>query len=277
MIKFFRKIRYDLIEKNPTSAKASAGAKTGKYFKYAIGEIILVVVGILIALQVNNWNIDRINKNRVKQYAILLIKDISNDIDMIQVSQFQAIKNFKKIDSLKSYILATPPENLSNTDLFVLTHDIMYRPYKWNRSTLNEMKNSEILQYFKNDSLKQKLIAYETFSYHLDEDFNQDMTNAQKAEGLITEILDLNNSYFHEMLALENERFNDPDLDLFETEIYQNAKKKDRSLAIDNQKELRKFTNAFILIQDSYRIRGFREMEEIKKNAKEITQLLKNE
>jgi len=46
MIKFFRKIRYDLMEKN----------KTGKYLKYAIGEIILVVIGILVALQINTWN-----------------------------------------------------------------------------------------------------------------------------------------------------------------------------------------------------------------------------
>ena len=54
MIKFFRKIRLDLIG-NQTSAKASAG-RTGKYFKYAFGEIVLVVIGILIALSVNNWN-----------------------------------------------------------------------------------------------------------------------------------------------------------------------------------------------------------------------------
>jgi hypothetical protein len=46
MIKLFRKIRYDLMAKH----------KTGKYFKYAIGEIILVVIGILIALSINNWN-----------------------------------------------------------------------------------------------------------------------------------------------------------------------------------------------------------------------------
>jgi hypothetical protein len=46
MIKFFRKIRQNLIMKN----------NTVKYFKYAIGEIILVVLGILIALQINNWN-----------------------------------------------------------------------------------------------------------------------------------------------------------------------------------------------------------------------------
>ena len=59
MIKFFRKIRYELMEKN----------KTGKYFKYAIGEIILVVIGILIALSINNWNENRIKDN--KETAIL--------------------------------------------------------------------------------------------------------------------------------------------------------------------------------------------------------------
>ena len=53
MIKFFRKIRQNLIMEN----------KTSKYFKYAIGEIILVVIGILIALQINTWNQNRIDKN----------------------------------------------------------------------------------------------------------------------------------------------------------------------------------------------------------------------
>lgn len=46
MIKFFRKIRQRMFTEN----------KFGKYLIYAIGEIILVVIGILIALQINNWN-----------------------------------------------------------------------------------------------------------------------------------------------------------------------------------------------------------------------------
>ena len=53
MIKFFRHIRKSLLMEN----------KTGKYLKYAIGEIILVVIGILIALSINNWNEER--KNRI--------------------------------------------------------------------------------------------------------------------------------------------------------------------------------------------------------------------
>ena len=54
MIKFFRKIRQNLLMEN----------KTGKYFKYAIGEIILVVIGILIAFQINNWNENRKIKHK---------------------------------------------------------------------------------------------------------------------------------------------------------------------------------------------------------------------
>ena len=53
--------------------------KTTKYFKYAIGEIVLVVIGILIALQINNWNESRKNKNSWQSYTESLIKDLEQD------------------------------------------------------------------------------------------------------------------------------------------------------------------------------------------------------
>lgn len=59
MFKFFRKIRFIHMEKG----------KTAKYFKYAIGEIILVVIGILVALQINNWNNHK--QNLKKEQEIL--------------------------------------------------------------------------------------------------------------------------------------------------------------------------------------------------------------
>ncbi|MGN7515736.1 MAG: DUF6090 family protein [Allomuricauda sp.] len=72
MIKFFRKIRQNLLSEG----------KTGKYLKYAIGEIILVVIGILIALQINNWNNDRIESkietNILKEIVVNLKKDVVN-------------------------------------------------------------------------------------------------------------------------------------------------------------------------------------------------------
>ncbi|MDT0622020.1 DUF6090 family protein [Croceitalea vernalis] len=67
MIKFFRKIRQNLLSEG----------KTGKYLKYAIGEIILVVIGILIALQINNWN-----ENKKEDKAeIALIEQLINDLE----------------------------------------------------------------------------------------------------------------------------------------------------------------------------------------------------
>ena len=59
MIKFFRQIRFSLMKQN----------KTSRYFKYAIGEIILVVIGILIALQINNWNENR--KQSIREASVL--------------------------------------------------------------------------------------------------------------------------------------------------------------------------------------------------------------
>ncbi|NNC50521.1 MAG: hypothetical protein HKO01_08320 [Flaviramulus sp.] len=67
MIKFFRKIRQNLLLEN----------KTGKYFKYAIGEIILVVIGILIALQINNWN----ESNKLKKEETLYLKRLKTDLE----------------------------------------------------------------------------------------------------------------------------------------------------------------------------------------------------
>ncbi|RIA09216.1 hypothetical protein OE09_1045 [Flavobacteriaceae bacterium MAR_2010_72] len=80
MIKFFRKIRYNLMETGKTSSPAEASAKAGKYFKYAIGEIILVVIGILIALSINNWNEKQIEKKQIRNIYARIVKDFNNSV-----------------------------------------------------------------------------------------------------------------------------------------------------------------------------------------------------
>jgi len=74
MIKFFRKIRQNLLMEN----------KTGKYFKYAIGEVLLVVIGILIALQINNWNDQRISKKEVITQLKILSNELKDDINLFE-------------------------------------------------------------------------------------------------------------------------------------------------------------------------------------------------
>ena len=76
MIKFFRNIRQSLLMEN----------KTSKYLKYAIGEIILVVIGILIALQINNWNEQRKANRLEAEYYCRLLEDTQQDLE--QVNEF---------------------------------------------------------------------------------------------------------------------------------------------------------------------------------------------
>ena len=71
MIKFFRHIRQNLIMEN----------KSGKYLKYAIGEIVLVVIGILIALSINNWNINRVDSKKEIKYLKSIKLDLLKDIE----------------------------------------------------------------------------------------------------------------------------------------------------------------------------------------------------
>ena len=71
MIKFFRQIRYNLMQTG----------KTGKYFKYAIGEILLVVIGILIALQINNWNEGRKTQSQEQVILEVLHTDFNHNLN----------------------------------------------------------------------------------------------------------------------------------------------------------------------------------------------------
>jgi hypothetical protein len=73
-MKFFRKIRFKLIIDH----------QTGKYFKYAIGEIALVVVGILIALQINNWNQARKDNSALNEYLVKIKSHTAEDIEQLK-------------------------------------------------------------------------------------------------------------------------------------------------------------------------------------------------
>ncbi|MBT8301088.1 MAG: hypothetical protein KJO63_07145, partial [Maribacter sp.] len=79
MLKFFRKIRRNLLTEN----------KFSKYLFYAIGEILLVVIGILIALQINNWNNEKIERKEEKKSYVNIKRQIIDDKnDLLQVIDY---------------------------------------------------------------------------------------------------------------------------------------------------------------------------------------------
>ena len=83
MIKFFRKIRQNLLTEN----------KFSKYLLYAVGEIILVVIGILIALAINNWNNEKQQKNQ-------LINNFENILEEISITRSLTQENLKAVDAV---------------------------------------------------------------------------------------------------------------------------------------------------------------------------------
>ena len=103
--------------------------KTGKYLKYAIGEIVLVMIGILLALQVNNWNQVRIQKNETSKIHQRIILDIDNDIrELSSHLRFWKEKEpvFKKVindsvsanlldEGLSRLLMTNPQTNLNKT------------------------------------------------------------------------------------------------------------------------------------------------------------------
>jgi len=101
MIKFFRHIRQNLIMEN----------KTTKYLKYAIGEIVLVVIGILIALQINNWNEWR--KDRIIEKSILLEleNNLERNIALIDIATAEMNEINKSTGTMIEIIAERKPYN----------------------------------------------------------------------------------------------------------------------------------------------------------------------
>jgi hypothetical protein len=149
MIKLFRNIRQNLLNEG----------KTSKYFKYAIGEIVLVVIGILIALGINNWN-----QNRIKTLQEFdSLKNLKTELQ-------NNIKDLKKKDSLYSdleKVTATGIEMFNNKpnvqDFKIIDTLIKSRltVFPLTRSTYDEMLNTGNFY-----NLKNKKLGYEINTFY---------------------------------------------------------------------------------------------------------------
>ena len=127
--------------------------KTGKYFKYAIGEIILVVIGILIALQINNWNEIRKQRDKELHYLVNIKKDLNlniKELDKYIAARAKAIASANTI--IEHY------EGKPITDLKTFSQHTV-EIYTWRKffqinNTFQELTNSGNLTLISNDSIK---------------------------------------------------------------------------------------------------------------------------
>ena len=152
MIKFFRRIRRNLLSEG----------KTGKYFKYAIGEIVLVVIGILIALQINNWNINVQERNTEKLNLIALKEEFKENKEKLSeviglnnaiIEDTEKLIQTFKIETLDTISDRTIALNLIGT----LSREINFVQ---SSGVLSEILSSGELKLIQNIDLKHQLAGF---------------------------------------------------------------------------------------------------------------------
>lgn len=155
MAKLFNNIRRKLIDD-----KLSA-IRTTSYLKYAIGEIFLVVIGILIALSINNWNENRKDMNKLKVLTRNLHKEFKTNLEELEIDINRLKGKISAGNVLKTYI-GTEKIEISEFKVDSLLFEAFKSP-TWNPSTftLNEVKNSGKLSDIKNTKLKLLLYQWE--------------------------------------------------------------------------------------------------------------------
>jgi len=175
MLRFFRHIRQRLLNEN----------RVVKYLLYAIGEILLVVIGILIALQVDNWNQKRQEVDRIKAQLENVVQDLKADRRALQrLHSFHAyrvhaayylIHQFNPKEIVKAYPEAGPIPELDETGLFSgpvpdsLDRIFVERGFSWllrsnpvrpSTDAIDEFKGTGLYALFENQEIKNGLRTY---------------------------------------------------------------------------------------------------------------------
>lgn len=157
MIKFFRKIRQKLLTEN----------KFSKYLIYAIGEIILVVIGILIALQINNWNQSKIQYKKEMVILNELKKGLESDLNnefILGIAHYNEAKEaLNKLDDFyKSNDVAISNDSLTQY------YQTYLRNGEWNfvfNTAAFENLKSMGMDVISNNSLRSKISAIYSYEY----------------------------------------------------------------------------------------------------------------
>ena len=171
MIKFFRKIRQNLLLEN----------KTSKYFKYAIGEIVLVVIGILIALQINNWNEER----KTYDFELALLHSfksgLEKDILDIQGNVFYHQRGLSAIDSVIFHLENDAVYSIDSISS-KMADAMMVTYFRYSTSAFETLKSNGVTT-ITNQSLRDKIIGVYDSQYNFFLQY-QDSYNTEVERGL---------------------------------------------------------------------------------------------
>lgn len=158
MAKFLRKLRWNGMAKKNTPA----------YLAYALGEILLVVIGILIAVEVNNWN----DRRKYEAEAKVYIEDIRDDMRRDTAIFGTEIRKIEKLIDYQKWGLKTEDFSEVPVEYIQSLFLTQYHNLKINNNTFQRLKNAEVFTLRQYQRLFQEVNTYYTFHQEYLENFN---------------------------------------------------------------------------------------------------------
>ena len=151
MLHFFRRIRLNLL----------ANSRFFEYLKYALGEIALVVLGILIALQINNWNSAKKNQQKELSYVSSIIEDIETDIVQSEYAIEQLNETVVGLDSLLIELSSDEIVKNSNKAYELWMNYIGFEEFRSQDRTLQLLKYSSGFEYITVKEASDAIMEYD--------------------------------------------------------------------------------------------------------------------
>lgn len=180
MIKFFRKIRQSLL----------AEGKFAQYLKYAIGEIILVMIGILLALQVSNWNQSRIAKDK----ELLLLNALHEEF-LENKTQLETVVSYhRRALAATQYMISQFPIDPETIDLDTLTNRTNGWGYRFtfnpSQGVIRSLVNTSSFELVSDPELRRLLVSWEDVlaDYQEEEEIAAEALKSKLAPNLLEEV-----------------------------------------------------------------------------------------
>ena len=135
-----------------------------KYLIYAIGEILLVVIGILLALQINNWNQYLQDRTKEKEYLNSIKQDLAIDTNNLDLVLMEVEKNLNAAVTLITFLDEPKTGTFDTTRIYEsISHAGFLRNWETNAPTFDDLRSTGNLQLISNRELKKSISSYYTF------------------------------------------------------------------------------------------------------------------
>ncbi|MFO1395033.1 MAG: hypothetical protein U1F09_14840 [Steroidobacteraceae bacterium] len=261
--------------------RIASDGRTSEYLRYALGEVALIVVGILLALQINDWNADRIEQRQVRDNSLALLTDLAADRAMLGPVDAQIRVILKQSNELAAYVRDKPLGQLSNAEIFLLTYGTSYRPYEWHRASIDRLKETGALRAMRDQVLARAILRYDALTRHLDQDYQGDTAAIMDARPVVNRIRDMNYPEIGRILgyfaSVPDEGYEQAFFAFRETPIFHGMEARHLPLLSTDPTDLGAMVNSALEIRDAIRPRVEVEFPRLRVLSEQISERIRTE